>query len=59
LNAVDGPETGVVAFGGIEWVDDFNGVFEWFFVGVVGSEGDVVCGVPVLRCYFEEEGEGE
>lgn len=59
LDAVGGPEKGGVGLGGVEGVGDCVGGDEGRGVrGVVGGEGDVVWGVPVLGCDFEGEGAG-
>jgi hypothetical protein len=56
---VDWPEASFVGLRGIGGIDDGGEIHVGFFVGVVGGEGDVVCGVPVFCSDFEGEGEGE
>lgn len=58
LDAVDWPEAGGVGLGWVEGVDYGGGVDEGTFFGVVGGEGDVVGGVPVLGGDAEGEGRG-
>ena len=56
---MNGPQACGVALGGIIRVDDGGEVDEGLLVGMVGSEGDVVGGMPVLRGYLGYEWEGE
>jgi len=53
------PQASFVRLGGIGGVDDGGEIHVGFFVGVVGGEGDMVCGVPVFCSDFEGEWEGE
>lgn len=53
------PKTSFVGLRGIGGVDNGSEIHVGFFVGVIGGEGDVVCGVPVFGSDFEGEGEGE
>lgn len=56
---MDGPEARFISTSGVGGVGDGGEVFVGFLVGVVGGEGDVVCGVPVFGGDFEGEGEVE
>lgn len=57
LDAVHRPQAGVVGFCGVVGVGDGDGVLKGLLVVVVGREGDVVGGVPVLR--GDADGEGQ
>lgn len=53
------PQAALVSLGGVVWVDDGDAVDEGLLAWVVGREGDVRAGVPVLGGDLDGEGEGE
>jgi hypothetical protein len=53
------PKASFVGLGGIGGVDDGGEIDIGFFIRMIGSEGDVVRWVPVLRGNFEGEWEVE
>lgn len=59
LDTVVRPQGCCVGFGGIGRVGYCGCAGVGLCVGVVAGEGDVICWVPVLGCYFDREREGK